>query len=288
MKEKEVNVFCKSTEFEYASRETGCHCVRTTVIEGEPWFVAKDVAEILGYTWNATKTVSHVPGEWLMVESVSTIKGDRNTILISEQGLYFFLGRSDKPAALPFQKWIAGEILPTIRKTGGAYLTLSKAEELLADPGLVIGLAQQVIELKANGERLTIERDHAIKTKAHISDKKTATAMGKLGGSRNANRILKEKLEDANSKLGIAENYKQVRAIGWIGDVFNLKNNGSWVVVGQALKKISDELGYEIKKVPHEQYPKGVNIYHVAVIEEFRKRLDLDPDMLAKYRISSL
>jgi prophage antirepressor-like protein len=37
---------------------------------------------------------------------------------ISEQGLYFFLGRSDKPAALPFQKWLAGEVLPSIRKTG--------------------------------------------------------------------------------------------------------------------------------------------------------------------------
>lgn len=40
-------------------------------------------------------------------------------LTLTEQGLYFFLGRSDKPAALPFQKWLAGEVLPSIRKTGG-------------------------------------------------------------------------------------------------------------------------------------------------------------------------
>jgi anti-repressor protein len=70
----------------------------------------------------------------------------------SEQGLYFYLARSDKLAALPFQKHIAGEILPSIRKYGG-YLTDRKLEEVLTDPDTLIRLAQS---LKAEKEKRQI------------------------------------------------------------------------------------------------------------------------------------
>lgn len=85
---------------------------------GEPWFVAKDVAKALGYQWNGVAAIQHVPEEWRVVRSVLTSFGEKETWLLSEQGLYFFLGRSDKPKALPFQKWLAGEVLPSLRKTG--------------------------------------------------------------------------------------------------------------------------------------------------------------------------
>lgn len=87
--------------------------------KGELIIVAKDVAEALGYEWNGAARVAHVPEEWKVVTSVVTTFGTKDTICLTEQGLYFFLGRSDKPAALPFQKWLAGEVLPSIRKTGG-------------------------------------------------------------------------------------------------------------------------------------------------------------------------
>ena len=91
---------------------------------GEPWFVAKDVALALDYQWSGIRTVQHVPDEWRRVESVSTLRrGEQESWFLSEQGLYFFLGRSDKPRALPFQKWLAGEVLPSIRKTGGYSLS---------------------------------------------------------------------------------------------------------------------------------------------------------------------
>lgn len=86
---------------------------------GEPWFVAKDVAKALGYRWNGVSRIAHVPEEWRRVTSVVTLRGDaQNMQLLSEHGLYFFVARSDKPAALPFQKWLAGEVLPALRKTG--------------------------------------------------------------------------------------------------------------------------------------------------------------------------
>lgn len=86
---------------------------------GEPWFVAKDVALALDYEWNGIKNIQHVPEEWRRVESVSTLRrGAQDVWVLSEQGLYFFLARSDKPKALPFQKWMAGDVMPSIRKTG--------------------------------------------------------------------------------------------------------------------------------------------------------------------------
>ena len=86
---------------------------------GEPWFVAKDVALALGYQWNGVSRIAHVPEEWRRVTSVVTLRGDeQNMQLLSEQGLYFFVARSDKPRALPFQKWLAGEVLPSLRRTG--------------------------------------------------------------------------------------------------------------------------------------------------------------------------
>lgn len=85
---------------------------------GEPWFVGKDVALALDYRWNGAVCFDHVPGEWKGVRTILTPGGDQSMLTLSEQGLYFFLGRSDKPKALPFQKWLAGEVLPAIRKTG--------------------------------------------------------------------------------------------------------------------------------------------------------------------------
>lgn len=81
--------------------------------------VAKDVAEALGYAKgsNPTRLFQTVPEEWKGVKRIHTPGGLQDMLTLTEQGLYFFLGRSDKPAALPFQKWLAGEVLPSIRKT---------------------------------------------------------------------------------------------------------------------------------------------------------------------------
>lgn len=79
--------------------------------------VAKDVAEGLGYNWQAN-LIAHVPEEWKGVKPINTPGGVQQMATLKEPGLYFFLGRSDKPDALPMQKWVSGEVLPSIRKTG--------------------------------------------------------------------------------------------------------------------------------------------------------------------------
>lgn len=110
---------------------------------GEPHWVAKDIAEALGYVWNPW-LVSHIPDAWKSKHRIVTLGGVQEMITLSEQGLYFFLGRSNKPAALPMQKWIAGEVLPSIRKTGSYSMQIPQtlpealiayAEALLAKEG---------------------------------------------------------------------------------------------------------------------------------------------------------
>lgn len=80
--------------------------------------VAKDVADALDYRWNGAQVIAHVPDEWKGVRSVLTLQGSQELLTLTEEGLYFFLARSDKPKARNFQKWLAGEVLPSIRKNG--------------------------------------------------------------------------------------------------------------------------------------------------------------------------
>lgn len=93
--------------------------VRVVEHDGEPWFVGKDVAEILGYT-NASKALAdHVdPEDKLNNESLSSL-GQRGGWLINESGVYSLILSSKLPAAKTFKRWVTTEVLPSIRKHGG-------------------------------------------------------------------------------------------------------------------------------------------------------------------------
>jgi len=94
---------------------------------GEPWFVAKDVAEILGYT-NPHKAIrDHIDEDDKRGERIVTPSGTQEVIVINESGLYSLILRSKLEKAKKFKKWVIGEVLPTIRKYG-AYLTPEKTE----------------------------------------------------------------------------------------------------------------------------------------------------------------
>ena len=99
------------------------------IMEGKTFrVVAKDVVEKVGNKWNGLRSIQHVPEVWRGVESVSTPSGTQTVQTLSEQGLYFYLGRCDKPAALQYQMWIAGEVVPAIRQDGG-YLHVTKQDD---------------------------------------------------------------------------------------------------------------------------------------------------------------
>ena len=118
--------------------------VRIVERNDEPWFVAKDVLKALGYAedYNPSRALQAVPEEWKGVQPIHTPGGMQEMLIISEQGLYFFLGRSDKPVALPFQKWLAGDVIPSIRKHG-LYATEEVVDRILDDPDFGITLLQR-------------------------------------------------------------------------------------------------------------------------------------------------
>lgn len=97
--------------------------IRTEVIDGEPWFVAKDVAQALELTWSG-HTLDSIPEEWkgmvkLTTPSSGTRGGGVQTLaIINEAALYKLAFRSNKPNADHFVNWVAGEVLPSIRRTG--------------------------------------------------------------------------------------------------------------------------------------------------------------------------
>lgn len=94
------------------------HDVRSLLIDGEPWFVAKDICDILELAWKGSETLSILDDDEKGVRKLRTPGGEQETIIISESGLYTLIIRSNKPQARKFRKWVTSEVLPAIRKTG--------------------------------------------------------------------------------------------------------------------------------------------------------------------------
>ncbi len=112
--------------------------VRTTQdADGTVWFVGRDIAHALEYSESSMDSINKlfapVPEVWKGRKRFLTPGGEQEMLCLTEQGVYFFLGRSDKPKALPYQMWIAGEVVPDIMhkgsySTGAGELELKREE----------------------------------------------------------------------------------------------------------------------------------------------------------------
>lgn len=122
--------------------------VRTVVRDGEPWFVGKDVASILGYKNQRDALAKHVDDEDKNSVAIRDgIQGNPNKVVINESGLYSLIVASKLPTAKAFKRWVTSEVLPTIRKHG-AYMDTDIIEKSLADPDFLIQLATTLKEEK--------------------------------------------------------------------------------------------------------------------------------------------
>ena len=96
--------------------------LRTLTIDGEPWFVGKDVAEALGYFNTSKAIITHVADEDKIIKMLPNSQNGKTigkTYIINESGLYSLILSSKLEKAKPFKHWVTAEVLPTIRKTGG-------------------------------------------------------------------------------------------------------------------------------------------------------------------------
>ncbi len=136
--------------------------IRTVTINGDPYFVGKDVAEILGYTNPRKAVIDHVDEDDKTdgVTIRDSIGRNQNPVLINESGLYSLILSSKLPKAKKFKRWVTSKVLPEIRKTGSYTKAPKSFKEALF---LAYKQQEQIEELE--------------KIKAWIGNKREATAM---------------------------------------------------------------------------------------------------------------
>lgn len=129
--------------------------VRTVEVDGTPYFVGKDVAEILGYSNPRKAIADHIDNEDRDCVTIRDAMGrDRETTIINESGVYALVFGSKLPKAKEFKHWVTSEILPTIRKHG-AYMTEQTLEQALTSPDFLIKLANQLKSEQEKNAKLT-------------------------------------------------------------------------------------------------------------------------------------
>lgn len=114
--------------------------IRTVIIDGEPWFIGKDVAEALGYGKGKSlnnAVATHVDEEDKGVTEMMTPGGKQNLIIINESGLYSLILSSKLPNAKKFKHWVTSEVLPQIRRTGSYQKRLTPEEMMRIQLGMV-------------------------------------------------------------------------------------------------------------------------------------------------------
>ena len=130
--------------------------VRVEEIDGKPWFVGKDVADILGYSDQNKAIAMHVDDEDKLNDKTASSLGQRGGWLINESGLYSLILSSKLPTAKKFKKWVTSEVLPSIRQHG-----MYAMDELIENPDLAINA---LLALKEEREkRKALEIDNQVK-----------------------------------------------------------------------------------------------------------------------------
>lgn len=134
--------------------------IRTVEVNGEPWFVGKDVAEVLGYSNTRDALAKRVDDEDKGVANCDTPSGRQNMTIINESGLYSLVLGSKLPTAKKFKRWVTSDVLPSIRKHG-----LYAMDEILADPDVLINALTELKEERQRRKKLeseTVELSRAI------------------------------------------------------------------------------------------------------------------------------
>lgn len=161
--------------------------VRVITKDGEPWFVAKDIANILGYSNSRKAIYDHVYTEDKGVTKCDTLGGSQELTTINESGLYSLIFGSKMESAAKFKRWVTSDVLPSIRKHG-MYAT----DELINNPDLLIAAATKIKEERA--ARLEAEklRDKLIHQNKLYTTSEIAKELG-LKSANKLNQLLAEK-----------------------------------------------------------------------------------------------
>nr|DAF50066.1 MAG TPA: repressor domain protein [Siphoviridae sp. ctzyE57] len=197
--------------------------IRTTTINGEPWFVAADVCKALDLN-NNRMAIERLDVDEKGVSSIDTPGGKQELTIVNEPGLYALVLGSRKPEAKAFKRWITHDVIPTIRKHG-AYMTPEKVEEILLNPDTIIKLATELKE----------ERERTAALNAKIKADKPYTEFG-AAIAANSDAILvrdfAKLLHNDGIKMGEKRLYKWLRENGFLMQTAPTKPYQKYVDMG--------------------------------------------------------
>ena len=198
--------------------------VRTVTINGEPWFVGKDVADILGYQNGSRDINRHVHEEDRQNYQNGTFDSPRGMTIINESGLYALIFGSKLESAVRFKHWVTSEVLPAIRRTGGYQMPAPQGKELLA---LAVLEAQKTIE----AQNTEIER---MKPKAIFADAVSASTSSILIG--DLAKLLRQNGVDTGQK----RLFEQLRNEGYLMKAGSSRNMPTQRYVADGLFQIKE------------------------------------------------
>lgn len=227
----------------------GDHQVRVvTGADGEPWFVAADIAKALGYSI-APAMVRSLADDEKGMQIVHTPGGAQKAAIISEAGLYSAVLRSKAPGAQAFKRWVTHEVLPSIRKRGG-YLTPEAAEKALTDPDFIIRLATSLKEERAKRQA----------TEARIEADAPHTRFGRTIAGTDGDLLVKQVADlitQGGRPISVVTLFKWLRTHGWLcnnkGSLWNAPTK--WALekgyIRATVIVISTPNGVKEKVTPH-------------------------------------
>ena len=128
--------------------------VRTVILNDEPWFIGKDVTDILGYQNGSRDINRHVDEDDRQNYQNGTFESNRGMAIINESGLYSLILSSKLPTAKKFKRWVTSEVLPSIRKHG-AYMTEDIIKKAMVEPDFIIKLATELKKEQEQNKQLT-------------------------------------------------------------------------------------------------------------------------------------
>lgn len=181
--------------------------IRVEVIDGEPWFVAKDVAKALNITWSG-HTLDQIPEEWKTVVKFTTVTGPKDLKVISEAGMYKLAFRcQSSEVADKFTNFVASEVLPSIRKTGRYEIGAAGSAGVSVRRGPRRATAAELMTVELMNLLWLIDES------LFLGDRK-AVAM-ELGVSRvTVNNVLRGRVRNARVLMALYQKAKENRACG--------------------------------------------------------------------------
>lgn len=197
--------------------------VRTLSIDGEPYFVGKDVADILGYSNSRKALLDHVDEEDKLTSRIVTAGQNRNQTIINESGLYSLIFSSKLESAKRFKRWVTSEVLPAIRKHG-LYATDNVIKNTLNNPDYIINI---LTEYKK-------EKEHNLVLEQQVKENKPKVLFAdSVAGSDNSILVgeLAKLLKQNGIDVGQNRLFKWLRNNGYLikksGESYNLPTQKS-------------------------------------------------------------